>query len=59
MGIAEHLSSIDAHSGVSKEFRVYTVHGAVLSVATIVGEKRGVSVDDIVVMNQWRVGTRL
>jgi hypothetical protein len=38
MGIAEKLSSLDAHSGVSKEFRVYTVHGAVLSVATLVGE---------------------
>jgi len=35
MGLADALKSIDAHSSVAKEFRVYTVQGAVLSVATV------------------------
>lgn len=31
----DRLKSLDAHSSVSKEFRVYTVQGAVLSVVTV------------------------
>lgn len=36
MSLQERLKSLDAHSSVSKEFRVYTVQGAVLSVATVI-----------------------
>ena len=36
MGLQERLKSFDAHSSVSNEFRVYTTHGAVLSVMTVV-----------------------
>jgi endoplasmic reticulum-Golgi intermediate compartment protein 3 len=35
MSLHERLKNFDAHSSVSKEFRVYTVHGAVLSVVTV------------------------
>eukprot|EP00934_Nitzschia_sp_Nitz4_P001586 Nitzschia sp. Nitz4//scaffold62_size106224//104308//105701//NITZ4_004376-RA/size106224-augustus-gene-0.107-mRNA-1//-1//CDS//3329555916//1586//frame0 len=35
MGIADRLKSLDNHSTVSKEFRVYTAQGAALSVVTI------------------------
>jgi hypothetical protein len=35
MSLNERLRKLDAHSSVSKEFRVYTVHGAVLSVVTV------------------------
>jgi endoplasmic reticulum-Golgi intermediate compartment protein 3 len=35
MSLKERLKSVDAHSSVSKEFRVYTVQGAVLSVVTV------------------------
>ena len=38
MAISDKLRRMDAHSGVSKEFRVYTVQGAVLSVVTVVGK---------------------
>ena len=38
MGIADNLRVLDAHSSVSKEFRVYTIQGAVLSVLTVVGK---------------------
>ena len=37
MALSDQLRRMDAHSGVSKEFRVYTVQGAVLSVITVVG----------------------
>jgi hypothetical protein len=37
-GFAEKLKNYDSHSSVSKEFRVYTVQGAVLSVATLLGK---------------------
>jgi len=36
MGFSENLKSFDSHSTVSNEFRVRTVHGAILSVVTIV-----------------------
>jgi hypothetical protein len=36
MTVSERLRNIDSHSSVSKEFRVYTVQGAVLSVLTLV-----------------------
>lgn len=36
MGLQERLKSFDAHSSVSNEFRVYTAHGAVLSVLTVI-----------------------
>jgi hypothetical protein len=39
MAISDRLKNLDAHSSVSKEFRVYTVYGAILSVATVVGEQ--------------------
>jgi hypothetical protein len=39
MAIADRLKNLDAHSSVSKEFRVYTVSGAILSVATLAGEQ--------------------
>jgi len=35
MSLKERLKKVDAHSSVSKEFRVYTVQGAVLSVVTV------------------------
>jgi len=35
MSLQERLKKVDAHSSVSSEFRVYTVQGAVLSVATV------------------------
>jgi endoplasmic reticulum-Golgi intermediate compartment protein 3 len=35
MSISDRLKKIDSNSTVSKEFRVYTVHGAVVSVATV------------------------
>ena len=35
MNLSERLKKIDTTSSVSKEFRVYTVQGAVLSVATV------------------------
>jgi Endoplasmic Reticulum-Golgi Intermediate Compartment (ERGIC) len=35
MGLQERLKSFDAHSSVSNEFRVYTTHGAVVSVLTV------------------------
>ena len=35
---AEKLKNLDGHSTVSKEFRVYTVQGAALSVVTILGK---------------------
>ena len=37
MGVADNLRNLDSHSSVSKEFRVYTIHGAILSVFTICG----------------------
>lgn len=37
-GFAEKLKNYDSHSSVSKEFRVYTVQGAVLSVVTLLGK---------------------
>ena len=37
MSFAESLKKYDSHSTVSKEFRVYTIQGAVLSVVTIIG----------------------
>lgn len=33
--LQDRLKRIDAHSSVSKEFRVYTVHGAIVSVVTL------------------------
>lgn len=36
MGFQENLRKFDNHSSVSKEFRVYTFHGAVLSVVTVI-----------------------
>ncbi len=36
-GFKERLRKLDSHSSVSKEFRVYTVHGAALSVVTCLG----------------------
>jgi hypothetical protein len=36
MTVSERLRNFDSHSSVSKEFRVYTVQGAVLSVLTLV-----------------------
>jgi endoplasmic reticulum-Golgi intermediate compartment protein 3 len=36
MTLSDRLKSLDAHSSVSKEFRVYTAQGAVLSVVTLV-----------------------
>jgi hypothetical protein len=33
----ERLQKFDSHSSVSKEFRVYTIQGAVLSVVTVIG----------------------
>mmetsp|Transcript_23501 Transcript_23501/g.55333 ORF Transcript_23501/g.55333 Transcript_23501/m.55333 type:complete len:412 (+) Transcript_23501:112-1347(+) len=36
MGLQERLRKYDSHSSVSREFRVYTAHGAVLSVLTCV-----------------------
>jgi hypothetical protein len=38
MAISDRLKNLDGHSSVSKEFRVYTVSGAILSVATLVGK---------------------
>ena len=35
--IKDRLKNLDTHSSVSKEFRVYTLHGAVLSMITVVG----------------------
>jgi hypothetical protein len=35
MTVSERLRNFDSHSSVSKEFRVYTVQGAVLSVLTL------------------------
>ena len=35
MGWEDRLKKIDGHSSVSKEFRVYTTHGAILSVVTV------------------------
>lgn len=35
MSLAERLKKLDSHSSVSKEFRVYTVQGAFLSVTTL------------------------
>ena len=37
MGLQESLRKFDSHSSVSKEFRVYTIQGAVLSVVTVIG----------------------
>lgn len=39
-GFAERIKNLDGHSTVSKEFRVYTVQGAALSVVTILGTYR-------------------
>lgn len=36
MGIGDRLKNLDAQSSVSSEFRVYTLHGAVLSVVTVI-----------------------
>ena len=36
-GFQEKLQKFDSHSSVSKEFRVYTIQGAVLSVVTLIG----------------------
>ncbi len=36
-GFKERLRKLDSHSSVSKEFRVYTIHGAALSVVTCLG----------------------
>lgn len=36
MSLQERLKRLDTHSSVSKEFRVYTIQGAVLSVATVI-----------------------
>ena len=38
MGIAEQLRNLDGHSTVSKEFRVYTVHGAVVTLFTLLSK---------------------
>ena len=35
MTLSERLRKLDSHSSVSKEFRVYTTHGAVLSILTV------------------------
>lgn len=35
MGIKDQLRSLDTHSSVSSEFRVYTFHGAILSLITV------------------------
>ena len=35
MTLSERLKNLDAHSSVSKEFRVYTAQGAILSVVTV------------------------
>ena len=35
MSLSERLKKVDAHSSVSKEFRVYTLSGAILSVVTL------------------------
>lgn len=35
MGLSENLKKYDAHSSVSKEFRVYTTQGAILSMVTL------------------------
>lgn len=37
MGFQENLRQFDTQSSVSKEFRVYTVQGAALSVVTVIG----------------------
>jgi hypothetical protein len=37
MGVADNLRKLDAHSSVSKEFRVYTIQGAFISVLTVIG----------------------
>jgi endoplasmic reticulum-Golgi intermediate compartment protein 3 len=36
MSLADRLKNLDSHSSVSKEFRVYTIHGAVLSIVTLI-----------------------
>ena len=36
-GFKERLRKLDSHSSVSKEFRVYTIHGAALSIVTCFG----------------------
>ena len=38
MGIREKLQKFDTHSAVSKEFRVYSVQGAAISVLTVSGK---------------------
>ena len=37
MEIKERLRKFDSHSSVSKEFRVFTIQGAALSVVTCLG----------------------
>jgi len=38
MAIADRLKTLDTQSSVSKEFRVYTLHGAILSIITVAGK---------------------
>ena len=38
MGLVDRLKNFDGHSSVSKEFRVYSLQGAILSVVTILGK---------------------
>jgi hypothetical protein len=47
MTFSDRLKSLDAQSSASKEFREYTLHGAVLSVITILGESSFLSVQKL------------
>ena len=38
MGLKDKLKTLDSHSTVSSEFRVYSIQGAVLSILTLTGK---------------------
>jgi hypothetical protein len=38
MGLSDSLKKFDAQSSVSKEFRVHTAKGAVISIVTVIGK---------------------